>query len=198
MVVAIAGVGIAVVGFNSSWWREPSRAPSTDQVAADGTSVFTPAGQDFFTRTGWVSIDLREGRSTATSLGLPAEGVTEVEPLVPITLVALGAEGAAVEYVDVIRISTADDRVTAVEARSASIFGYRALRGHLASRAAGYGWPEGEVDRLDERLAAAASGEGPYSARTDAGTALDLTVVAEVVVDPAAGVELHWHLAPLP
>ena len=52
LVVVIAALAGILFSFYNSWWVDPTRAPSSDQRASDGTTVFTSAGIEYATATG--------------------------------------------------------------------------------------------------------------------------------------------------
>src|SRR5512140_3836143 len=74
MLMVIATAVVLALGFNNSWWVKSNPVASHDQVASDGSSVFTQAGIDFYTRKGVVDVTMGSARPSAAALGLADSG----------------------------------------------------------------------------------------------------------------------------
>ena len=143
MVAVIATVVMMAIGFNSSWWVQKDPVASTDQRGPDGSSSFSQAGIDFFTRTGAVDVTMGAGRPTATQLGLAPSGTKHIDFLVPLTVSATAAHAVKLELIDSLDIVTADDRVSAIEISPSG--GYQQLLGEVKSLAPEVGWSSSAV-----------------------------------------------------
>ena len=185
-VVAIICVAVAwgALSIQNSWWTDPAQTPSTDQVTDDGMSTFTRAGVDYLTRQGVVRIDLRETAEPAASLGLPASGSQQVEPLVPVRAILLGDDGvASVELVEALTLTTDADSVTTVELRPVAPTSWTAAVGQLREDAETWGWREEDFSRLEEELTAASgASDGEYAAALPPVTANGMTIGAMVTI----------------
>src|SRR3954454_14040039 len=74
LVLVIVAAVVLSLGFSNSWWVEKHPGPSSDQVAADGSSLFTQAGIDYFTRVGTLRLTMTSTRPDSAALGLPQNG----------------------------------------------------------------------------------------------------------------------------
>ena len=97
MLLVIATAVVLTLGFNNSWWVQKNPIASNDQVASDGSSVFTQAGIDFYTRKGVVNVTMTTARPTSAELGLAASGTKHLDFLVPLTVNAKGTQAVKIE-----------------------------------------------------------------------------------------------------
>jgi len=88
----IIGAGVAATVASGSWWAEDEPVATGDQLADDGSSLFTRAGIDYMNGTRAAIVKVRDDAPPATQLGLPAAGSTDVEFLTPIEVRVLAAE----------------------------------------------------------------------------------------------------------
>jgi hypothetical protein len=96
LLVVVAAMAGILVWFYNSWWVDPDRAPSSDQRASDGSTLFTSAGMDYAGATGVMIIRVSDESLDAEALGLDDDGVRRVDPDVPVQVRVLGADGALV------------------------------------------------------------------------------------------------------
>ena len=190
LVVVVAAMAGILFSFYNSWWVDPSRAPSSDQRAPDGTTVFTPAGTEYATATGLVIIRVGGDALDADTLGLEDDAVRTLDPEVPVQVRVLGADGALVlELVDAVSVTTVDGAIARVELVPWGSGQYREYSALLASRAETVGWTADDLSKLDSDLSAAqrASDDGTYSARlpTVRKIGADVTALLSVDLDAA-------------
>jgi hypothetical protein len=152
MLLVIATAVVLSFGFNNSWWVQKNPVASNDQVASDGSSVFTQAGIDYFTREGAVTITMTSARPTAAELGLPASDTTHVEFLVPLTVTANGKKPVIFDELDGLDLVTSGGKLTALEiVPNAS---YQQLLGEVSALAPKVGWSASAVERFKANLIA--------------------------------------------
>lgn len=190
--IALACVAavIGAVAMGRSWWAEPRPAASADQVAGDGTSVFTQAGRDFFTREGDVRVKLGAAALPAGELGLPADGETELDFAVPLEVRLLAPDGVAVmPLMGGMTITTSGDELVAVELRPGAGSGFQGqVMPTLHALAPKAGWSEADFAAFTEELGSAgqASDDGSYAAVIGPGDGLGVDASARVDVAPGA------------
>ena len=150
MLLVIATAVVLSFGFNNSWWVQKHPAASNDQIASDGSSVFTQAGIDYFTREGSVTLTMTSTRPTSAELGLPASGTTHVDFLVPLTVTANGTKPVTFDQVDGIDLITSGGKLAALEiVPDAS---YQQLLGEVSALAPKVGWSSAAVAQFQVNL----------------------------------------------
>lgn len=197
--VALVCVGFVVgaIAMQNSWWTSPTGAPAADQQASDGSSRFDQAGIDYLTRDRSARIKLRDDAEPATDLGLAADGDRTIEPLVPVTLVILGSDGAvAMQNVSSFEVSTSGDRIAAVTVSPDLVPSYQNVQADLATNAARWGWSDADLQRLTDDLAAAAQGaDGAYGAELPTIRHNGIDIDAHVTIDGGAMVAYTFSRA---
>lgn len=186
---------VGAIAIQNSWWTAPTGTPAGDQQEADGASRFDTAGVDYFTRDGSVRLKLRDDAAAATELGLPAAGERTIEPLVPVTVVVLGPDGAfAVRGVSSFTVTTAADAVTAVSVVPDLPPSWQSASADLERSALAWGWQQQDVDTLSEDLttAARAADGSAYAAALVPLQSKGVVVDARVAVDGGATVTYRF------
>ena len=193
----IVGVVVGATVASSSWWAEDEPVAAGDQLADDGSSLFTGAGIDYMNGTRAAIVKVRDNPPAATELGLPAEGTTEVEFLTPVQVRVLGAESPLVLPLSPgLTVHTAGDRITRLEVQHLTTT-YASAIASIRENADRIGWSAAVADTLADDLAAAADASddpGTYSAITEVGTAIGADVTARL--DVAGGVALRYIVEP--
>ncbi|MEO6116772.1 MAG: hypothetical protein ABIP33_10335 [Pseudolysinimonas sp.] len=151
MLMVIAPAVVLTFGFNNSWWVQKNPVASNDQVAADGSSVFTQAGIDFYTRKGAVTVTMTATRPTAAELGL-SKSDTHLDFLVPLTVAAKGTKTVTFAETEGIDLITSGGKLSAVEIRPNA--GYSQLLGEVSALAPKVGWSAGAVAQFQADLIA--------------------------------------------
>jgi len=152
LVLLILTAVVMSIGFSNSWWVVKHPAASSDQLAADGSSLFTQAGIDYFTRIGTVNVSMTPSRPSSASLGLTRNGTKRVDFLVPLTLTTRGASVLQIEDVDSLDVVTSDGRISALEMPSEGSF--RSLMAQVDELAPIVGWSESDVSKFDSDVKA--------------------------------------------
>lgn len=186
LLVVVAAMAGILFWFYNSWWVDPGRAPSSDQRAADGTTMFTAAGLDYAAATGVMIIRVSDESLDAEALGLDDDDVRRVDPEVPVEVRMLGADGALVlEFVDAVSVTTADGEISRVELEPWGSGRYREHTALLASRADTIGWIDEDLAKLETDLGEAqrASDDGTYVAELPPGRKIGADVTARLSVD---------------
>jgi hypothetical protein len=150
LVVLILTAVVMSLGFSNSWWVQKHPAPSSDQVAADGSSAFTQAGIDYFTRVGTLSVTMTPTRPDSTALGLPRNGTKHLDLLVPVTLLAHGDAVLRIKDVGSLDVITSGGRISAVELPTEGSLA--SSMAHVRELAPIAGWSETAVSRFDADL----------------------------------------------
>jgi len=152
MLLVIATAVVLTLGFNSSWWVKSDPVASRDQVASDGSSVFTQAGIDFYTRKGVVEVTMSSARPSATELGLPVSGTTHLDFLIPLTVTAQAEHAVSLPDLEAIDVITARGKISAIEVRPKET--YAQMLREVSALAPKVGWSADAVARFQANLIA--------------------------------------------
>ena len=152
MLLVIATAVVLSIGFNNSWWVKSNPVASHDQIAPDGSSVFTQAGIDYYTRTGVVRLTMTSARPSAAELGLPESGTKHVDFLVPLAVTATGTREVGFTDVDGLDLITSGGKLTAVELRPNA--SYAEMLGQVRALAPKVGWSADVVAQFEANLVA--------------------------------------------
>jgi hypothetical protein len=195
-VIICAVVGIGAYAMTNSWWTEEDPVASADQQLPDGQSRFDQAGQDFFNRQRVVTIDLGAPASAA-DLGLPGDGSTTVDTLVPLPVEVRGGEDE-LRFGGVTRFSlaTADGALARVAIVSASSGAWTAMAADLRGRVGEWGWSDADIATLADQVGAAARNEGVATTMSlPTVTSAGVDIGAEVTVTATGALELVYVLS---
>lgn len=197
--VALVCIGfvVAAIAMQNSWWSRPTGTPAADQQASDGASRFDQAGIDYFTRDGSVRVKLRDDAESATALGLSADGAKTIEPLVPLSVVVLGADGpVVVKSATSFTVTTAGDRIVRLDVTPDLLPSWQSVESDIDANAARWGWSSADLQQLTDDLAAAsqASDGGSYGARLPAIDHEGVRIDAEVTIAGGASVVYGFSL----
>ena len=152
MLLLIATVVVLSLGFNNSWWVQKHPVASSDQLASDGSSVFSQAGIDFFTREGEVDVTMTSERPGAGELGLVPTGRKHIDFLVPLTVKAVGTQTVTLLDVDGLDLITSGGKLSAIEIRPRGL--YPQLLGQVSALAPKVGWSDDAVAQFRANLIA--------------------------------------------
>lgn len=152
MLLVIATAVVLTLGFNNSWWVQKNPVASNDQVASDGSSAFTQAGIDYFTKEGTVKITMTSQRPSATELGLADAPTKHLDFLVPLVVTAKGTQAVTFNDVDALDLITAGGKLSAIEIRPNAT--YAQLLGDVSALAPQVGWSAGAVAQFKADLIA--------------------------------------------
>jgi len=152
MLLVIATVVALSIGFNNSWWVKANPVASQDQVASDGSSVFTQSGIDFYTRKGVLNVTMSSARPSAAELGLPDAGTKHLDFLVPLTVTARAAHAVTFSDVDGLDVVTAGGKISAIEIRPNAT--YAQMLGVVTALAPKVGWSSDAVAQFEAHLIA--------------------------------------------
>ena len=151
MLLVIATAVVLSYGFNNSWWVQKNPVASNDQVAADGSSVFTQAGIDYFTREGAIDVTMTSARPSAADLGL-ATATKHLDFLVPLTVTAKGTKSVTFADVDGLDLITSGGKLAAIEIRPGAT--YQEMLADVSALAPKVGWSESAVEQFRANLVA--------------------------------------------
>jgi hypothetical protein len=143
MLLVIATAVVLTLGFNNSWWVQKNPVASNDQVASDGSSVFSQAGIDYFTREGAVNVTMTSARPSAAGLGLPASDTTHLDFLVPLTVTMKATKAVTFPSVDGIDLVTSGGKLTAIEIVPNAT--YQEMLAEVSALAPKVGWSSSAV-----------------------------------------------------
>ena len=169
--------------------------PSSDQVAADGSSVFTQAGIDYFTRVGTLNVTMTPARPNAAALGLPQSGTKHLDLLVPVTLATRGGSVLRIDDVGSLDVITSDDRISAIELPSEGTFA--SSMAQVRELAPIVGWSESAVSRFaaDLKKSRVANNYTGYTATIGPAVDGDMRVSATLSASATSGPTLVVRIA---
>lgn len=154
LTVIIAGVVVASMAIQQSWWTQEQPAASADQKAADGSTMLTDAGFDYVNVEGIVRVRVGEGGLPATELGLPADGDKSAEFRRPVrAIIAAGEEVFVLDDIASLTAASRDGRLIAVTLRPDVVRGWPGAVAYLRGLSAEFGWDASQLDRLGDDLA---------------------------------------------
>lgn len=184
--------GFGALALANSWWVDEAPAPAADQQLADGQSRFDRAGLDFLNRRRLATVDVANP-APAGELGLPADGSTPVETLVPLTVEVRGvASVLSFPGVSWFSLATAGDRLDAVTIVPASSTTWTAIRTDLKRRAPEWGWSASDLDDLNRNVGEAGRTEGVAQTFALPASVDGLSALAQVTVDEAGRISLQY------
>src|SRR3954470_13870203 len=152
LVVLILTAVVMSIFASNSWWMQKHPHPSSDQVAADGSSEFTQAGIDSFTRIGPLNVTMTPTRPKSVALGLPENGRKHLDLLVPLSVVAHGHAVVQVDDVQSVDLISSQGRIAAVEMPSEGSFA--SLVGRVDELASTAGWSDSALSKFVSDLKA--------------------------------------------
>jgi hypothetical protein len=152
MLLVIATAVVLSFGFNNSWWVQKNPIASNDQVAGDGSSVFTQAGIDYYTRKGVVNVTMTTARPTSAELGLAPSATKHLDFLVPLTVTAKGTQAVTFADVDGFDVISSGGKLVSIELRPDET--YQEMLGDVSALAPKVGWSEGAVEQFQANLIA--------------------------------------------
>lgn len=188
--MVIAGVVVAALAIQGSWWAEEAPSASEDQKASDGSSMLTDAGFDYVNVEGVLRVRVDESALPARELGLPDDGMKSAEFRRPVrTVIAAGDEVYVIDDISGLTVTAADGRLASVALSPDVVRGWSGAVGYLRALGAEFGWDAAQLDTLDAELAEFnRSGEGDtFEASIGPGTIAGAEVTGHLVFHRAGG-----------
>jgi hypothetical protein len=194
MVVILVGVSIGAIGFNNSWWTQANPVASNDQKAPDGSSAFSQAGIDYFTRTGVVKVSMGADRPTSRQLGLSSSGTKHIDFLVPLTVRASAGSPLTFSLVDSLDVISSGGRLSAIEITPNDA--YEQLIGDVHALAPQVGWSDSALAAFDAQLTSSrqASGGDSFTATVGPAASTGMRVSATLSGDSNSAPKLVIHV----
>lgn len=203
--VAIVGiVGTAMVLLNNGL-AEPAGPADEDQVTDLNWSKFDDRGLEYVSASRLVRIDMSQPPISASELGLPDDGVLEIEPVdnVDVTLdykliLRTGGEepGGVGLAVTRFELETAGGELVEVRAEPRGSFPFRDALATLQGEAELYGWDTSSTDQIFQDVEAAIrAGEGFSFSFGPAGR-LGAQFTGTATCDPSAYCQLTYTATP--
>jgi len=190
LAIIIAGIVLASVAMERSWWTQEDPPASADQKASDGSSMLTDAGFDYVNVEGVVRVRVGEGGLSAAELGLPEDGEKTAEFRRPVrALVAAGDEVHVLDDISGLTAVAEDGRLVAVSLRPDVVSGWSGAIGYLRALAPDFGWDAAQLDPLDSELSEFnRSDQGDtFTATIGPSTAGAVSVTGQLEFDRATG-----------
>lgn len=190
LVLVIAGVVVASLAIQGSWWTQDHPVASDDQKASDGGSMLTDAGFDYVNVDGTLRIRIGEGALSATERGMPADGEKSAEFRRPVrAIIAAGDDLYVLGDISAMTATAEGDRLVSVTVSPDVVQGWKGALDYLRALAPDMGWDAAQLDPLDEQLAEFnRSGQTEtFTATIGPSTGGAATVEATLVYDRASG-----------
>ena len=187
--MVIAGVVVASLAIQGSWWTEERPVASDDQKADDGSSMLTDAGFDYVNVEGTLRVRVGEGGLSATELGLPADGEKSAEFRRPVqAIVAAGDEVYVLDDISSLTAVAEGDRLVSVTLSPDVVRGWSGALDYLRGLAPELGWDAAQLDPLDAELGAFnRSADGDTFTATIGPSSGPAHVTGTLVFDRASG-----------
>lgn len=197
VLVICAAAGLGAYAMSNSWWVQEAPRPAADQQLADGQSRFDRAGIDFFNRQRLATVDVVDP-APASDLGLPPDGDTPIETLVPLTVDVRGAQSVLTfSGVSSFVLTTSGDRLAALTVTPAASSTWIAIRDDLEQRSAEWGWSPSDLEDLERKVGEAGREEGVAQTMALPAASVDgMTGTARVTVDAAGRISLQYVFTP--
>lgn len=197
VLVVCTAAGLGAYAMSNSWWVQGAPSPAADQQLADGQSRFDRAGVDFFNRQRLATVDVVDP-APASDLGLPSDGDTPIETLVPLAVEVRGAQRVLTfPGVSSFVLTTSGDRLAALTVTPAASSAWMAIRGDLEQRSAEWGWSPSDLEDLERKVGDAGREEGVAQTMALPAASVDgMTALARVTVDVGGRISLQYVFAP--
>lgn len=152
--LVIAGVVVAALAIQGSWWLRENPVASADQRATDGSSMLTDAGFDYVNVEGVVRVRVGAGGLPAAELGMPADGERTAQFRRPVrAVIAAGDDVFVLDDVLGLTATSAGDALTSVSLVPDASGSWSGAVAYLRSLAPEFGWDAAQLDPLDAQLA---------------------------------------------
>lgn len=189
LVLIIAGVVVASLAIQGSWWTEERPAASADQKAPDGSTMLTDAGFDYVNVEGVVRVRIGEGGLSASELGLPADGEKSADFRRPVrAVIAAGDDVYVLDDIAGLTAVAEGGQLASVTLRPDVVGSWSGAVGYLQGHAAEYGWDAAQLDGLDDDLAEFnRTGDGDTFTATVGPSEGTLRITGTLTFDKATG-----------
>ncbi|GAA5203102.1 hypothetical protein [Microbacterium jejuense] len=153
LVLIIAGVVVASLAIQGSWWTQDRPAASDDQRASDGSSMLTDTGFDYVNVSGTFKMRIGEGALSASELGLAADGEKSADFRRPVrAVIAAGDELYVLDDVTALTAAGQGDVLASVTFVPDTANNWTGAIDYLRSLAPDFGWDAAQLDPLTEQL----------------------------------------------
>jgi hypothetical protein len=197
VLVVCTAAGLGAYAMSNSWWVQGAPSPAADQQLADGQSRFDRAGVDFFNRQRLATVDVVDP-APVSDLGLPSDGDTPIQTLVPLAVEVRGAQRVLTfPGVSSFVLTTSGDRLAALTVTPAASSTWMAIRGDLEQRSAEWGWSPSDLEDLERKVGDAGREEGVAQTMALPAASVDgMTALARVTVDAGGRISLQYVFTP--
>jgi hypothetical protein len=153
LVLIIAGVVIASLAIQGSWWTAERPAASDDQRASDGSSMLTDTGFDYVNVSGTFKVRVGEGGLSASELGLAPDGEKTADFRRPVRAVIAAGEDLYV-LDDIVSLTAVgkDDALASITFVPEVANNWTGAIQYLRSLAPDLGWDAAQLDPLTAQL----------------------------------------------
>lgn len=205
LALGVIAVIVASTVLLGSGLGRPAPSPTVGQVTDLNWSSFSDEGLAYIARTREVRIDLSNPPVDAAALGLPADGVTTLDPIDNLDVVLDygliingGGESPGGEKwrVSSIEIETRDGVVTRVSAPVVDVLNFRQTLSALEGTADLFGWEPLDRDALFERVEAATRAGEFYSFTFGPADRLGVPIAATASCDPNGFCLVEYDVTP--
>ncbi|MBD3942799.1 hypothetical protein IF188_13945 [Microbacterium sp. NEAU-LLC] len=153
LVLIIAGVVVASLAIQGSWWTEDRPVASDDQRASDGSSMLTDTGFDYVNVAGTFKVRVGEGGLSASELGLASDGEKSAEFRRPVrAVIAAGEELYVLDDILGLTAVGEDDVLASVTFVPDVAGNWIGAIDYLRSLAPDLGWDAAQLDPLTAEL----------------------------------------------
>ena len=190
LVLIIAGVVIASLAIQGSWWTQDRPAASDDQRASDGSSMLTDTGFDYVNVSGTFKVRIGEGGLSAAELGMPADGEKSAEFRRPVrAVVAAGDELYVLDDISGLTATSADGELASITFVPDVTSNWSGALNYLRALAPDLGWDAAQLDPLTAQLGEFnRTGDGEtFTAQIGPSQGGSATITGNILFDRATG-----------
>ncbi len=190
LVLIIAGVVVASLAIQGSWWALDRPAASDDQRASDGSTMLTDTGFDYVNVSGTFKVRIGEGAVSAAGLGMPEDGEKSAEFRRPVrAVIAAGKELYVLDDISGLTATTVDGELASVTFVPDVTNNWSGALDYLRALSPDLGWDAAQLDPLTEQLGEFnRSGEGDtFTARIGPSEGGPAKITGDILFDRTTG-----------
>lgn len=190
LVLIIAGVVVASLAIQGSWWAQERPAASDDQRASDGSTMLTDTGFDYVNVSGTFKARIGEGAVPAAGLGMPADGEKSADFRRPVrAVIAAGDELYVLDDISGLTATTADGELSSITFVPDVTNNWTGALDYLRALAPDLGWDAAQLDPLTAQLGEFnRSGEGDtFTAQIGPSEGGPARITGDILFDRASG-----------
>jgi len=189
LALIIAGVVVASLAIQGSWWTQDRPAASDDQRASDGSSMLTDTGFDYVNVSGLFKVRVGEGALPAADIGMPQDGEKTATFRRPVrAVIAAGEELYVLDDISGLTATSADGELASITFTPDITSNWTGALDYLRALAPDLGWDAAQLDPLTAQLGEFnRSGEGDTFTAQIGPSEGPAKITGDILFDRASG-----------